>query len=65
MPSKKRMVLDFVTHPDGEGRFLVTRTSIRLDRPDGSWVGTGVGMVYPDGSSIGQDVLVGQGRSRA
>ena len=61
LPADKKMVLNFITYPDAGGRFMVTRTSIRLDGPDGSWVGTGVGVVDPDGSSHGQDVLVGEG----
>ena len=61
LPAEKRLILDFTTYPDGGGRFMVTRTSIRLDGPDGAWVGTGVGLVYPDGTSEGQDVLVGEG----
>ena len=35
---------------------MVARTSIRLDGSDGAWVGTGVGLAYPDGTSEGQDV---------
>lgn len=61
LPAEKRLVLDLTTYPDDGGRFMVTRTSIRLDGADGAWVGTGVGLGYPDGTSEGQDVLVGEG----
>jgi hypothetical protein len=61
LPAEKRMVLDFTTYPYEGGRLMVTRTSIRMDGADGSWVGTGVGLSRPDGSSQGQDVLVGEG----
>ncbi len=61
LPADKRMILNFTTYPDGDGQFMVTHTSIRLDGPDGAWAGTGVGLAYPDGTSEGQDVLVGEG----
>jgi len=61
LPAEKRLILNFTTYPDDGGRFMVARTSIRLDGPDGAWVGTGVGLAYPDGTSEGQDVLVGEG----
>ena len=61
LPIEKRLVLNFTTYPDAGGRMMVTRTSIRLDGPDGAWVGTGVGLSYPDGHSEGQDVLIGEG----
>ena len=61
LPAEKRLILDFTTYPDDGGRLMVARTSIRLDGPDGAWVGTGVGLAYPDGTSEGQDVLVGEG----
>jgi len=61
LPAEKRMVLDFTTYPYEGGRLMVTRTSIRMDGADGSWVGTGVGLSRPDGNSQGQDVLVGEG----
>jgi hypothetical protein len=61
LPADKRMLLDFTTYPYQGGRLMVARTSLRLDGPDGSWVGTGVGLSFPDGTSQGQDVLVGQG----
>jgi hypothetical protein len=55
------MVLDLTTYPYEGGRLMVTRTSIGMDGAEGSWVGTGVGLSRPDGSSLGQDVLVGEG----
>jgi hypothetical protein len=61
LPAEKKMVLDFTTYPYEGGRLMVTRTSIRMDDTDGSWVGTGVGLAYPDGTSSGRDVLVGAG----
>jgi hypothetical protein len=61
LPAEKKLILDFTTYPDGDGRLMVARTSIRLDGPNGAWVGTGVGLAYPDGTSEGQDVLVGEG----
>ena len=60
LPTEKKMVLDFTTYPFEGDRLMVTRTSIRLDDSDGSWVGSGVGLSYPSGSQ-GQDVLVGEG----
>jgi hypothetical protein len=61
LPAEKKMVLDFTTYPYEGGRLMITRTSIRMDGAEGSWVGTGVGLSRPDGSSQGQDVLVGEG----
>jgi hypothetical protein len=61
LPAEKEMVLDLTTYPYEGGRLMITRASIRLDGLDGSWVGTGVGLAYPDGSSQRQDVLVGEG----
>ena len=49
LPADKKLILNFVTYPDAGARFMVTRTSLRLDGPEGSWVGTGVGLMYPDG----------------
>lgn len=61
LPAEKRMVLDFTTYPYEGDRLMVTRTSIRMDDEQGSWVGTGVGLSRPDGTSQGQDVLIGEG----
>ena len=62
LPAVKTSILNFNSYPGGEtGRGIMGATTIRLDGPDGAWVGGATTMQFVDGRGVGWDTYVGEG----